>query len=71
MTNYKHSDLTGRIIKYAIEVHNVLGNGFQEVIYQRALSYELEQEGLHFAEEYSIPIMYKTCSSEGQSGYPG
>lgn len=56
---YKHSDLTGRIIKCAIEVHSVLGNGFQEFIYQRAMNYELEQEGLHFAEEFSMPVMYK------------
>ncbi len=39
-TNEKYplSDLTGRIIKCAIEVHNQLGNGFQEIIYKRALA---------------------------------
>lgn len=35
---YKYSELTGRIIGCSMEVHNELGNGFQEVIYQRAWS---------------------------------
>ena len=36
---YKYSELTGRIIGCAMEVHRILGNGFQEKIYQRALAY--------------------------------
>lgn len=39
---YKYSELTGKIIGCAMEVHNAMGNGFQEVIYQRALEYEFE-----------------------------
>ena len=35
---YKYSELTSRIIKCAMTVHSKLGNGFQEVIYQRASS---------------------------------
>ncbi|MEZ4931169.1 MAG: GxxExxY protein [Saprospiraceae bacterium] len=38
--NLKHGDLTHKIIGCAFEVHKFLGNGFQEVIYQRALAYE-------------------------------
>ncbi len=34
---YKYSEITGKIIGLAMEVHKHLGNGFQEVIYQRAL----------------------------------
>ena len=34
---YKYSDITEKIIGSAIEVHKILGNGFQEVIYQRSL----------------------------------
>ena len=44
---YKHSDLTAKIIGCAIEVHKTLGNGFQEVIYQRALSEEFTLQNLH------------------------
>ena len=38
---YKYSELTGKIIGCAMEVHRFLGNGFQEVIYQRALGVEM------------------------------
>lgn len=41
--NYKHSELTAKIIGCAMEVHKILGNGFQEVIYQRALAIEMER----------------------------
>lgn len=43
---YKYSDLTGKIIGCAMEVHRHLGNGFQEVVYQRALSIELNMQNL-------------------------
>lgn len=56
---YKHSELTGRIIKCAFNVHNGLGNGFQEVIYQRALAIEFEEAGINFVREQEIPIYYK------------
>jgi len=56
---YKHSELTGRIIKCAMNVHNYLGNGFQELIYQRALAYELSLEGLSFVRELEMEIFYK------------
>ena len=56
---YKFSDLTGKIIGCAMEVHNYLGNGFQEVIYQRALAYEMELNKILFAREVEMPIYYK------------
>lgn len=56
---YKYSDLTQKIIGCAMEVHNTLGNGFQEVIYQRALEIELKEAGLHYAREFDMPVMYK------------
>ena len=40
-------------------VHRMLGNGFQEVIYQRSLAVEMEQSGLCFAREIEMPIFYK------------
>lgn len=56
---YKYSELTGNIIKCAYAVHNYLGNGFQEVIYQRALAYEFSLEGLSFQRELKMDINYK------------
>lgn len=56
---YKYSELTGQIIGAAIEVHSFLGNGFQEVIYQRALSYELELRNINHAREVEMDVMYK------------
>lgn len=55
---YKYSDITERIIGCAMKVHNILGNGFQEVIYQRALAIELEKAKLLFTRELEIPIYY-------------
>jgi GxxExxY protein len=59
---YKHSDLTAKIIGCAMKVHNTLGNGFQEVIYQRCLAIEMEKQGLVFARELEIPIYYETIN---------
>lgn len=56
---YKYSDLTGKIIGCSMEVHKILGNGFQEVIYQRALEKEMILQGLSFSREHDMPIFYK------------
>ena len=56
---YKYSDLTSKIIGVAMEVHKFLGNGFQEVIYQRALAIELKEKGLLFVREQKMQINYK------------
>jgi GxxExxY protein len=58
-SEYKYSELTGNIIGCSMEVHNALGNGFQEVVYQRALEYEMELQNIQFAREYEMPIFYK------------
>ncbi|HOM62913.1 MAG TPA: GxxExxY protein [Dysgonamonadaceae bacterium] len=58
-TEYKYSELTSRIIGCALEVHKYLGNGFQEVIYQRALEYEFELNGLQFYREFDMLVLYK------------
>lgn len=57
--NYPLSDLTHQIIGCAMEVHKTLGNGFQEVIYQRALTIEMEAQGLGFSREHEMTINYK------------
>jgi GxxExxY protein len=56
---YHESELTGKIIGCAMEVHRILGNGFQEVIYQRALAKEMNLQGLSFSREHEMPIFYK------------
>ena len=56
---YKYSELTGKIIGCAIEVHKRLGNGFQEVIYQRALEIEMTLAGILFVREFEMPIFYR------------
>jgi GxxExxY protein len=56
---YKYSELTGKIIGCSMEVHKILGNGFQEVIYQRALAKEMLLQNLHFSREHEMPIFYK------------
>ena len=56
---YRYSDLTGKVIGCAMAVHTALGNGFQEVIYQRALEIEMAEQGLPFSREHEMPIYYK------------
>jgi len=55
----KYADLTGKIIGCAMEVHNELGNGFQEVIYQRALEIEMTNQFIHVKREFTMQIYYK------------
>lgn len=57
--NMKHEDLTRKIIGCAMEVHKNLGNGFQEVIYQRALAIEMQIQGLEYSREHEMQIQYK------------
>lgn len=55
---YKHSDITGKIIGAAMKVHSTLGNGFQEVIYQRAMAIEMAKQGLSYQREMEMQIYY-------------
>jgi GxxExxY protein len=54
-----HEEITKNIIGAAMKVHSILGNGFQEVIYQRALAIELESAGLAFTREQEMSICYR------------
>lgn len=53
------NDITYKIIGAAMKIHNTLGNGFQEVIYQRCLAIELERADLEFAREQEHTIYYE------------
>lgn len=55
----KHEDLTHNIIGCAMEVHKHLGNGFQEVVYQRALSIEMNLNNIKHEREKEMPLQYK------------
>lgn len=59
MTELKYKDITEKIIGAAFDVHGFLGNGFQEVIYQRALAWEMTQRKLEFDREIEQDIFYK------------
>jgi GxxExxY protein len=56
---YPHSELTARIIKAAKIVHQELGPGFEEVIYQRSLALEFSAQGLEFSREVWIDVYYR------------
>jgi len=56
--SYKYSELTGKVIGCALKVHKKLGNGFQEVIYQRCLAIEMYKQNLAFSRELEMPIFY-------------
>lgn len=56
---HKHSELSAKIIGCAMKVHSALGNGFQEVIYQRALAIEMAEQGIDFTREHEMPVFYK------------
>ncbi|MBK8391274.1 MAG: GxxExxY protein [Saprospiraceae bacterium] len=55
----KDQDLTHKIIGAAMEVHKHLGNGFQEVVYQRSLAIELQLQNIDFIREQEMPLIYK------------
>jgi GxxExxY protein len=56
---YPESELTGKVIGCCMEVHRTLGNGFQEVIYQRALAIEMNQNKISYSREHEMKIFYK------------
>jgi GxxExxY protein len=59
MTEFQHKDLTERIIASAYEVHNVLGSGFLEKVYENAMVVELKNKGLRAEPQRGITVEYK------------
>lgn len=55
---YKHSDITARVIGCAMKVHQRMRNGYQEIIYQRCLCIEFDKEGIKYHKEKELPIFY-------------
>jgi len=58
MSEFKFGDITEKIIGAAFRVHNILGCGFQEIIYQRALELEFKAMNLPYAREFEMPVYY-------------
>ena len=58
MAEFKYGNITEAIIGAAFRVHNTLGNGFQEVIYQRALQLEFRCIDMDYEREFEMPIHY-------------
>ena len=58
MGELKYKEITEKIIGASMKVHAILGNGFQEVIYQRALALQMENEELEFIRECHMQIFY-------------
>ena len=56
---YKHKELTEKIIKCGFEVHNILGPGFLEKIYENALNYEILKNKLKAKTQSPISVYYK------------
>lgn len=59
---FKFAPVTRSIIGCAMAVHNQLGNGFQELIYHRALAIEMTKQGLKFQDEIEVVIFYNGIS---------
>jgi len=58
--NMKYQELTSQIINAAFEVHNNLGAGFLEVIYERALLIELQNRNIEAQAQVSVSVFYKS-----------
>ena len=58
-SEFEHSEITRKIIGCAMEVHNCIGSGFQEVIYQRALALEFTRHEFSYSRETQMQIYYK------------
>ena len=57
--NFKHGEITNVIIGSAYEVYNILGYGFLERVYQRAMQVELSRRGRLAELEHAIQVKYK------------
>lgn len=56
---YIHSDITDKILTCIHNVHDALGSGFSEKLYENALVLELREAGLDVRQQYPIKVIYK------------
>ena len=55
----KYKEISDKILKSFFQVYNILGYGFLEKVYEKALLLELEKEGLHCQNQVPIKVFYK------------
>ena len=65
--DYKYSEPTGRIIKCAYVVHDILGCGFLEVVYQRSLAIEMTAGGIAFSRRAGNAFVLQGYKSGGKA----
>ena len=53
--------LTHKVIGCAYKVHNTLGPGFLEKVYENALKFELQNTGIHVLQQHKLPVYYEGC----------
>ena len=53
------NDLTHKVIGCAFKVHNVLGSGFLERVYENALKIELDKLGIDARQQVRLPVLYQ------------
>ncbi|MCG3180830.1 MAG: hypothetical protein BIFFINMI_03193 [Phycisphaerae bacterium] len=61
--DFPHADVTALILGAAFEVHNVLGPGFLESVYETALAHELSQRGIAFQRQVRLQVRYKSIAA--------
>lgn len=59
MAEILYKELSFAVVGAAMEVHRLLGAGFLEAVYQKALAHELTLQNLPFEEQAHLPVMYK------------
>ena len=64
--DFRDDMITQKIIGAAIEVHNALGPGLLELVYEEALCHEFELQKINFARQVSCDLVYKGFVIKGQ-----
>ncbi len=62
MAEILFKELSFAVVGAAMEVHRLLGSGFLEAVYQKALAHELTLRGIPFQEQVHLPVTYKDLS---------
>lgn len=53
------TDVSRRVIGFSIDVHKALGPGFDQGVYEKALTMELDEAGIKYSVRHKVPVTYK------------